>query len=293
MKDIEEFFVFLCKACNLSFFFAHRIHWFLSAMIEASEDKKESIIKILKMINTLFKSENVSKKTKIGKFYVSNAEKFIQYIKDNNLYCLYDVKKIQKGLDCLNDIEFNQLNGYQQEVYNKYKENRDIIYKYSENEYQIVKEKEEKRIQNKMNKKKKSINNINNINTDKDKPINEIKKKFKANDFYIDISNFELENIDYTYDVDSDEEDNFFHSSLKETIFVPNSDNEDLDGNDKISKIPLDVNFISYRIAASAKSDIIKHLQGYDELLQLSTSSVFEDDVKLINSRFFTNIDFG
>ena len=33
MKDIEEFFVFLCKACNLSFFFAHRVHWFLSAMI--------------------------------------------------------------------------------------------------------------------------------------------------------------------------------------------------------------------------------------------------------------------
>ena len=246
VKDIEEFFVFLCKVCNASFFFAHRVHWFLSAMINAAEEKKEDIIKILKMINTLFKSENVSKKTKIGKFYVSNAEKFIQYIKDNNLYCLYDVKKIQKGLDCLNDIEFNQLNGYQQEVYNKYKENRDIIYKYSENEYQIVKEKEEKRIQNKMNKKKKSINNINNINTDKDKPINEIKKKFKANDFYINISNFELENIDYTYDVDSDEEDNFFHSSLKETIFVPNSDNEDLDGNDKISKIPLDVNFISY-----------------------------------------------
>ena len=40
MKDIEEFFVFLCKACNLSFFFAHRVHWFLSAMIEASQEKK-------------------------------------------------------------------------------------------------------------------------------------------------------------------------------------------------------------------------------------------------------------
>ena len=122
VKDIEEFFVFLCKVCNASFFFAHRVHWFLSAMINAAEDKREDIIRILKMINTLFKSENAVKKTKIGKFYVSNAEKFIDYIKKNNLYYLYDVKKIQKGVDCLNEIDYNDLNGYQQELYNKYKD---------------------------------------------------------------------------------------------------------------------------------------------------------------------------
>ena len=48
VKDIEEFFVFLCKVCNASFFFAHRVHWFLSAMIDASQEKKDSIIKIIK-----------------------------------------------------------------------------------------------------------------------------------------------------------------------------------------------------------------------------------------------------
>ena len=84
MKDIEEFFVFLCKACNLSFFFAHRVHWFLSAMIEASKEKKNNIIQILKMINTLFKSENEENKVKLNKFYVSNSEPFIRYIKINN-----------------------------------------------------------------------------------------------------------------------------------------------------------------------------------------------------------------
>ena len=40
IKAIEEFFVFLCKVCNASFFFAHRVHWFLSAMINAAQDKK-------------------------------------------------------------------------------------------------------------------------------------------------------------------------------------------------------------------------------------------------------------
>lgn len=50
-------------------------------MINASEDKREDIIQILKMINTLFKSEDVQKKIKIGKFYVSNSEQFVKYIK--------------------------------------------------------------------------------------------------------------------------------------------------------------------------------------------------------------------
>ena len=44
IKAIEEFFVFLCKVCNASFFFAHRVNWFLSAMINAAEEKKEKII---------------------------------------------------------------------------------------------------------------------------------------------------------------------------------------------------------------------------------------------------------
>ena len=252
VKDIEEFFVFLCKVCNASFFFAHRVHWFLMAMINAAEEKKEDIIRILKMINTLFKSENAEKKTKIGKFYVSNAEKFIQYIKDNNLYYLYDVKKIVKGIDCLSNIEYNDLDGYQQEIYNKFKENREIIEKYSENEYQIAKQKEEKRIQAKLNKHNNINNNINEINTDKE-TTNEIKKKLKANDFIIDISNFELQNIDYTYEADSDDELNDErHYSLKETVIM----SDDMNENNKNSKIPPDINFISYH----SSLNFIEHL---------------------------------
>ena len=222
------------------------------AMINAAEEKREDIIRILKMINTLFKSENAEKKTKIGKFYVSNAEKFIQYIKDNNLYYLYDVKKIIKGIDCLSNIEYNDLDGYQQEIYNKFKENREIIEKYSENEYQIAKEKEEKRIQAKLNKHNNINNNINEVNTDKE-TTNEIKKKLKANDFIIDISNFELQNIDYTYEADSDDELNDErHYSLKETVIVL----DDMNENNKNSKIPPDINFISYH----SSLNFIEHL---------------------------------
>ena len=251
VKDIEEFFVFLCKVCNASFFFAHRVHWFLSAMINAAEEKKEDIIRILKMVNTLFKSENTLKKSKLGKFYVSNAEKFIDYIKSNNLYYLYDVKKIQKRIDCLNAINFNDLDGYQQEVYNKYKENRDLISKYSENEYKLAKEKEEKKIQEKLNKRKHSKSGV---IIESKYEITEIKKKFRANDFLIDISNFELQNFDVTYEVDSDDE--FNSNSLKETIIINDSVRDDNNEKEKKQKIPLDINFISYH----STLNFIEHL---------------------------------
>ena len=62
MKDIEEFFVFLCKACNLSFFFAHRVHWFLSAMIEASQEKKENTENSQKSGKSIIELEDNSNK---------------------------------------------------------------------------------------------------------------------------------------------------------------------------------------------------------------------------------------
>ena len=142
MKAIEEFFVFLCKVCNASFFFAHRVHWFLSAMINSSQDKKEEIISILKMINTLFKSENKKRKNKISKFYIANSNPFIKYIKSHNLYFLYDNKAVQNQTNILEDYaNYNSLDGYQQEIYNKYKSSREMIINYSVKEYNRVKEK--------------------------------------------------------------------------------------------------------------------------------------------------------
>ena len=114
MKAIEEFFVFLCKVCNASFFFAHRVHWFLSAMINSSQDKKEDIISILKMINTLFKSESKKRINKLSKFYIANSSPFIKYIKTHNLYFLYDTKSIENQTNILEDVDYNNLDGYQQ-----------------------------------------------------------------------------------------------------------------------------------------------------------------------------------
>ena len=245
MKDIEEFFVFLCKACNLSFFFAHRVHWFLSAMIEASQEKKENIIQILKMINTLFKSENEENKIKLNKFYVSNSEPFMHYIKINNLYFLYNNKNIQKDrVHLIEEIDKENLKGHQLDIYYKYSHSQEIISKYSEKEYEyiIFQDKNISNITNNdkgINKNETKENFINEEANDKEKDLMNIKKKFNANEFLISISNFKLNKIDYSYEDEDSEDDN---NEIENEII----DEEKSIKIEKIRRPVLDINFESY-----------------------------------------------
>ena len=256
MKDIEEFFVFLCKACNLSFFFAHRIHWFLSAMIEASEDKKESIIRILKMINTLFKSENEESKNILNRFYLSNSEPYINYIKNNKLYFLYDCNNIPNyNIHSLEKVNKEKLNGYQIDIFNKYNKSKDIIFEYSEKEYQNVIFKDKTISSVNKNIKENNIestnnttnnnNNINKINNIKniEKDLSKLKNKLNPNDFLISISNFKLNNPDYSYEEDDDEDDIIYENENENN----KEDEEEKNKNsEKIKKPIMDINFASY-----------------------------------------------
>ena len=221
MKAIEEFFVFLCKVCNASFFFAHRVHWFLSAMINAAQEKRDDIIDILKMINTLFKSENQKRKTKLNKFYIANSSPFIKFIKNHNLYFLYDNKTVQNQTNIFDEVDYNNLDGYQQEMYNKYKKSRDIIIEFSEDEYKKMTGKNKNEI----------------IDESKDKLIDN--EKFKSNDFFIDISNFKLLNNEVTFDdedIDEEEPKQIYEEKI----------NIDQDNFVNTNKSPLDINFVSY-----------------------------------------------
>ena len=221
MKAIEEFFVFLCKVCNASFFFAHRVHWFLSAMINAAQEKRDDIIDILKMINTLFKSENQKRKTKLNKFYIANSSPFIKFIKNHNLYFLYDNKTVQNQTNIFDEVDYNNLDGYQQEMYNKYKKSRDIIIEFSEDEYKKMTGKNKNEI----------------IDESKDKLIDN--EKFKSNDFFIDISNFKLLNNEVTFDdedIDEEEPKQIYEEKI----------NIDQDNFVNMNKSPLDINFVSY-----------------------------------------------
>ena len=263
VKAIEEFFVFLCKVCNTSFFFAHRVHWFLSAMINYAEDKKDDVINILKMVNTLFRSENKKLRKKINKFYLTNSDKYIEYIKNNRLYFLYD-GNIKENENIFDKINFNSLNNIQQQIYNKYKLSRENIIAFSDTEYLIEKQKEINKL--KESGKLKNSNEL--INTDDDN-LNEnnyiIKSnttkaniKLKPDEFLIDISNFNLNNLDITQEEDDDifelEESNDNNESNKQSLLY--DENISVDDFINIEKKEKDINFISYH----STLNFIEHL---------------------------------
>ena len=240
-KALEEFFVFLCRVCNSSFFFAHRVYWFLSAMI-----------------NTLFKSEDKKKQKKIEKFYVTNSEKYIDYIKENSLYFLYNTD-INEKENIFDKINFNSLDMTQQQIFNKFKNGREIIITFSQNEYIREKEKEI----NKLKKEGKLKNNSDIINTDIDeeekikiKSLSVKKnKKLKPDEFFIDISNFKLSTPDIIkedddiIEVDEGEE----NDEKKQSILYDENSADDFINLGKLEK---DINFISYH----STLNFIEHL---------------------------------
>ena len=282
IKAVDEFFTFLCKVCNASFFFAHRVHWFLSAMINAAEEKKESIINILKLISAVFKSPYKKGRNKLEKFYISNSEDFIKYIVNNNLYFLYDSRLINEKVNLFEKINYNDLTGYQQELFNKYKRSRDIIIDFSGKEYQKAKQIEEEKAKNKRTSSKKSIDSENksdpksnnsslnlDINTEFKKLNsnviinNSLEYKFKPNEFLISISDFKLNNADLTYEEDDDFDEEEKNDDLIQDKNIIEEKPSDIYNEQKITddfvnikKQVKDINFISYH----STLNFIEHL---------------------------------
>ena len=133
------------------------------------------------------------------------------------------------------------MNFIQQQIYNKYKESRDTIISYSDDEYQQARNKEIKKLQEKG--KKININNENENTINKINSNPNIKNtKFKPNDFFIDISNFELNNADLTYEIDDEilEEDDT--GGIIQNNLYKNDDNDFVNLRKSLS----DINFVSY-----------------------------------------------
>lgn len=210
MKTIEEFFVFLCKVCSTSFFFAHRVHWFLASMIDAAEESKnEEIINIIKMISTLFKSENSRKNLTLSNFYLVGSEEYIDFINENGFNCLYSLDN-EQNLEKCNSEDFQSP---QKEIIQKFKNSRKLINEYCDSE-----------LAEEINKLKKIDDNI---------QSNSKFKKLSASDFFINISHFDLEN----------DQDRIYNDNDKDKDDI--IDCKFIDGSKK--SFENDLNFISYQ----------------------------------------------
>ena len=125
-EQVAQFFFFLCNACFASFFFAHRVYWFMRSF--TAIDFAEKIEHDLKFLNSIYKSENTSKKNIITNLFVAGSNKYIDYLKENGLLIFYEDKVesiVSEKLTEKNVINF----------YNKIKKNKAIISNYSDKMY--------------------------------------------------------------------------------------------------------------------------------------------------------------
>ena len=254
-KVIEEYFVFLCKVCNASFFFAHRIHWFLASMVNAVEEsKKEEIINIIKMISTLFKSEAVNKNSTLRNFYLAGSEDFINFIQENNFNCFYNTNGIN-NIDKVNEEKYTE---EQKVIIHKYQHSRKMIDEFCDKEMaeEISKEK--------------GIETGDSLILPPDEKI----KKLKPDEFFIGISNYHLVNKQDFFSDDNQNQDGFDDNFIKGSskTFVE------------------DINFISYRSSINFIDHLCEISNNMGELPIEQQREYLNGELKLINKQLPCNV---
>ena len=85
---VDELLSFLCKSCYCSFFFAHRVIWFLKSMLSNEEMQNESnnemnnkISEIVHTIQTIFKSDNEKEKKELKKYFIAGGDIYTNFNK--------------------------------------------------------------------------------------------------------------------------------------------------------------------------------------------------------------------
>ena len=174
-EQVAQFFFFLCNACYASFFFAHRVYWFMRSFESA-----ECLSKIehdLKFLNSIFQSENRENRYTLTNLFVAGSQKYIDYLNNKN-YLMFYKKKFE--LIDKDSIIGKKENNYYNNIINAKK----IINNYSDymckKALGIDKQNNNYYINN--------INNINNINTS-DKESKE-KSQITANNIFINNYSF-------------------------------------------------------------------------------------------------------
>ena len=85
---VDELLSFLCKSCYCSFFFAHRVIWFLKSMLSNEEIQNDTnnemnnkISDIIHTIQTIFKSDTEKEKKNLKKYFIAGGDIYTNYNK--------------------------------------------------------------------------------------------------------------------------------------------------------------------------------------------------------------------
>ena len=81
---VEESLSFLCKACYSSYFFAHRVVWFLKSMLTVNHNNvnfNNKIRNVLHIIQSIFKSDDDKKV--LERYHIPGGEEYINFVNNN------------------------------------------------------------------------------------------------------------------------------------------------------------------------------------------------------------------
>ena len=92
---VDELLSFLYKSCYCSFFFAHRVLWFLKSMLSNEEinnginlEMNNKISEIIHTIQTIFKSDTENDKKELKNYFIAGGDVFMNYNKGFFTDCL-------------------------------------------------------------------------------------------------------------------------------------------------------------------------------------------------------------
>ena len=108
---VDELLSFLCKSCYCSFFFAHRVIWFLKSMLANDENHNEinnemnnKISDIIHTIQTIFKSDTEKEKKNLKKYFIAGGDIYTNY---NKGYFTDAIDLIDNDTEKTNETSFN------------------------------------------------------------------------------------------------------------------------------------------------------------------------------------------
>ena len=109
---VDELLSFLYKSCYCSFFFAHRVLWFLKSMLINEEvnnginvEMNNKISDIIHTIQTIFKSDTENEKKELKKYFIAGGDVFMNY--NNKGYFTDCMDQSDGNNDITSDTTYN------------------------------------------------------------------------------------------------------------------------------------------------------------------------------------------
>ena len=109
---VDELLSFLYKSCYCSFFFAHRVLWFLKSMLNNEEvnnginvEMNNKISDIIHTIQTIFKSDKENEKKELKKYFIAGGDVFMNY--NNKGYFTDCMDQSDGNNDITSDTTYN------------------------------------------------------------------------------------------------------------------------------------------------------------------------------------------